>query len=522
VPAIGLAALLAMTHALRVFQAAISDDAFILYRYARHLAAGHGLTWNIGEPPIEGFTSMLHVWILSAGRAAGVDCILLGQLLGVGFAGMACIAAAWLGRELSGGDTRVSVSAAFLLALVPHMAAWARGGLETTTFTTLLALAVAVWLRESRHGNGRHMTCFCFFVAILSRPEALAVATAALICDAMTGGIGAMRQVRRRISAWWPFFVLLAFLAVGKVAYFGNLVPNTYHAKTGGGIVALEAGARYVFRFFRDYGSINGLLAILPFLLFPVRSKRGILFAGVTIVGYSLHVARVGGDYAYFSRYLVPLLPLLCALTTYGAVTAWDAASGLPERRRLAAATLATAGGLLQVALPSVREIADRPWLLSRPLRIVHDTDPELFRRDFELIGLALRDITGPQETVAALAVGATGYFSERPMLDLMGLNDRAFARLPIDLRGREWVAGHMRGDAKEILRRAPDLIVMPFRPTEEPNALPSDDEQRKYPFMADLLNSPEFDDRYQLESHRIEDARWVNVYRKRSGASSR
>ena len=35
------------------------EDAMISMRYARHLADGHGLVWNIGEEPIEGFTNLL-------------------------------------------------------------------------------------------------------------------------------------------------------------------------------------------------------------------------------------------------------------------------------------------------------------------------------------------------------------------------------------------------------------------------------------------------------------------------------
>ena len=34
--------------------AVLFEDAMISMRYARHLAAGHGLVWNIGEAPIEG------------------------------------------------------------------------------------------------------------------------------------------------------------------------------------------------------------------------------------------------------------------------------------------------------------------------------------------------------------------------------------------------------------------------------------------------------------------------------------
>ena len=38
----------------------VCDDAFILFRYSRHLAEGHGLTFNVGDPaPVEGFSEFL-------------------------------------------------------------------------------------------------------------------------------------------------------------------------------------------------------------------------------------------------------------------------------------------------------------------------------------------------------------------------------------------------------------------------------------------------------------------------------
>src|SRR5574340_1650117 len=41
------------------------DDAMISMRYAQHLVEGNGLVWNIGEPPIQGFTNP--GWVLVMG-----------------------------------------------------------------------------------------------------------------------------------------------------------------------------------------------------------------------------------------------------------------------------------------------------------------------------------------------------------------------------------------------------------------------------------------------------------------------
>ena len=41
------------------------DDAMISMRYARNLAEGHGLVWNVGQPPIEGFTNLGWTFVLA-------------------------------------------------------------------------------------------------------------------------------------------------------------------------------------------------------------------------------------------------------------------------------------------------------------------------------------------------------------------------------------------------------------------------------------------------------------------------
>ena len=46
----------------------VAEDAFITFRFAENLALGHGFVWNIGEPPVEGFTNFLWV-VLCAGRS---------------------------------------------------------------------------------------------------------------------------------------------------------------------------------------------------------------------------------------------------------------------------------------------------------------------------------------------------------------------------------------------------------------------------------------------------------------------
>src|SRR4051812_10733008 len=49
---------------LRSQRCAVVDDAFISFRFARHLVEGHGLTWNASEPPVEGASNLSLVLVL--------------------------------------------------------------------------------------------------------------------------------------------------------------------------------------------------------------------------------------------------------------------------------------------------------------------------------------------------------------------------------------------------------------------------------------------------------------------------
>ena len=46
---------------LNYLHTTILDDAYIFLRYAENFVNGYGFVWNIGEPPVEGYTSFLYL-----------------------------------------------------------------------------------------------------------------------------------------------------------------------------------------------------------------------------------------------------------------------------------------------------------------------------------------------------------------------------------------------------------------------------------------------------------------------------
>src|SRR5215472_10857237 len=59
------------------------DDAYITFRYARHLAEGYGLgAWNHTGEHVEGYSSLLWTLVLAGAARLGVDLRMASKLLG--------------------------------------------------------------------------------------------------------------------------------------------------------------------------------------------------------------------------------------------------------------------------------------------------------------------------------------------------------------------------------------------------------------------------------------------------------
>ena len=84
--------------------------------------------------------------------------------------------------------------------------------------------------------------------------------------------------------------------------------------------------------------------------------------------------------------------------------------------------------------------------------------------------GLWLRDNTPPQTWTAAKGAGAIAYYSQRPVLDIFGLNDVHIGHLQVPTIG-EGKAGHEKEDPQYVLDRHPDYILADtntvFQPVE-------------------------------------------------------
>ena len=84
-----------------VLPPAPQDDAFISFRYASNLLAGHGLVYNPGEW-VEGFTNLSWTLLSAVVMAAGIDPVVGMAALGTMALGGMVVVAAAVGSRAAG------------------------------------------------------------------------------------------------------------------------------------------------------------------------------------------------------------------------------------------------------------------------------------------------------------------------------------------------------------------------------------------------------------------------------------
>jgi tetratricopeptide (TPR) repeat protein len=413
------------------------DDAYISYRYAQNALAGHGLVFNIGER-VEGYTNFLWVIWLALAGSMGFSFDAAAKLLGLsGAAGMIILAALLTqhltaGLRIARGDW-LAAGVALWLGANGALAYWAVSGLETAFFGFLVTLAIYLWWRGSR------LTVIPITLAILTRPEG------GLIWLLLAAGEWYVGRDRQRLG-WMLLSVGLALIPFAgfKLLYYGDLLPNPFHAKTGLSSEYLASGLVYLWEFLRDYGLWG--LALIPFAAALAQGERRLRVLASLWLVFALYVVAVGGDVLRPNRFFVPLLAVFAVITAIG-LTLFIA------RWRAALATTVVA--ILLIAWGTTG------WLLTRaPLVSTHKLEMALTGKLRETAA-RLRASSPQAFTVAASTIGRLGF--ELPgcrVIDMLGLTDREIARHPETIPGISSSWKERNFNAGYVLAQNPEYIL--------------------------------------------------------------
>ncbi|MFN7975565.1 MAG: hypothetical protein U0166_25030 [Acidobacteriota bacterium] len=403
-----------------------NDDAFISFRYSRNLVEGHGLVFNVGER-VEGYTNFL--WVLLVAAAMKVtDAVLAAKVMGVLCNVVTIGLVLRLSLRVAGGAWWL---APLMLALDPSFATWSTRGLETSLFALLAFAAFATAGGDEPRDPQRAANLAV--LATLARPEGLLVA--------MACGLGWFRRAPLRLVAFSATYValLVPYLA-WKLWYYGSVLPNTYYAKTGGGVFQAWRGLSYVTN---GWSFVPLLFCIgIAGALFLRRGepRPPVLVAAATVLGCFLaYVIQVGGDSLGKDRFLAPLAPFLflataVAVRRLGASRAW--------------ALIVLVLVLFVRDLAPLLDVVKNPnvWSRAKEAAEVHTR-----------LGLCLKEHARPGASIATSLIGRVPFYSGLKTIDKLGLIDPHIAHMGATGSG---AAGHEKFDPDYVLSLRPTYIL--------------------------------------------------------------
>jgi arabinofuranosyltransferase len=470
-----------------------ADDAFISYRYAVNLATGHGLVFNPGEY-VEGFTNLLWTLLVAAGIRLGLEAPTGGLVLSLVFGALTLVMVhLYTARFLPRRFAWAAAAAPLVLLASNSFVCWMSTGLETPLF---LCLSVAALLSFDM---GRPLATAALCVLLfLTRPEGGVEAGVLLGATWIMAMMQGPYTVRRVAAASLPpliFVAAVVLVTIFRLAYYGDWVPNTFHAKVGQ--IPIWQGVLYVERFFDD-----GNLLLLPGaalgIVLVARLRIPALFALITVA----YTIMVGGDVFSHGRFLLPIFPVLLAAAI--------AACALLIPRSIAAAGVlgllvpATALANLYNPVIDYRRLPFSSDYFDHP----HYTFPYSYKRARAKIhyfivpdeqrvvddrAAAIQRARPGSRLIACVGIGKLAYYHpEFTILDMVGLTDRHIAESTKTLPDTLVIPGHSRTDSDYVLSRQPDIIILPDLSDLKPGRLPVE---------ADMLSNPKLPQQYRFDT---------------------
>ena len=453
----------------------VCDDAFISFRYAKNLISGHGLVWNIGEqPPIEGYTNFLWVIIISLFMKMGFEPVTVSKALNI-FFGLCCIFLTYSFSELIlQRKSFLNLTAPVILACCGSFAAWSIEGLETLMFTLFILAAVITYLYETQNDKVLFFSAILFVLASLTRPEGLLIFAVTCLHRFAQFHLLKKNPFCRKTVIWFlTFLILYGSYFYWRFNYYGFLFPNTFYAKTGGGIYQFWRGFRY-FVYFTLYNKWPILIALgLPLLFKPLRSAIAYLL--MLSISFSGYIMLIGGDFFAMFRFFMPIVPLLAILVQEEVISfiQWCIKLRHPKFIKLSVITLCSSIFILILAMSLKSSFKGHElFMYFKHQRIANTLASE---------GKWLHQHAFPDETIASVGIGAISYYSELTTIDRLGITDIHVAHTTMPHMGKG-VPGHEKRNFSYILSKKPTYFFGKLiDPKKSTYFKPSDSEIRKF-----------------------------------------
>jgi hypothetical protein len=490
-----------------------AEDAFITFQFARHLANGQGIVWNAGEAPVEGYTNFLWLILSAVLIRSGSDVVFFTQLIGVLASLVTMIYTYQYGRNLFNLRGGYALIPCLFLAVSGPFAAWAGSGMETNLFGMFLLAGcyyfVAWVMRDSYKSL---IACFLMLLlGTLTRPEGFMIFV-------LVAALGILFSGVRPRTTWVRYFLALSIYVLPflvyflwRYSYFGFLLPNTFYAKTGGGIYQYLRGLKYSGLFFFHF-----ILPLLPFFFLfaweqlfrgaslTIRGKSIIqhlkdhtnVIISILVIGfYTLYIVYAGGDYMAMYRFFVPILPFFYVLIGPVIYLLFMRIARERTKSILASGLIVFAMGMTVLqSTPIEGKIFRKPEFMHGAYQGIQFERWHVAR--YRVIADFFREYKqGPQESMALGPIGVISYYSDMTIHSLFGIVDPYIAHKQMMGVGQV-LAGHEKHDIPYVLSKKPTYFLFSLSLQPDPESFPD--------YSGDVGKKLEAN--YQLKSVWLED----------------
>jgi len=389
------------------------EDAFILFEYARNLAAGEGIVFFAGGPHTEGATDFLWMLLLALLTRVGLDVAVaaaVGNALGAALAAGVLVSSAVRAGLRGVGLGLASLASLALLSSAAALAA--RAG-----FGTLLYGALVLCLADgaARPPSAARLAPYLALAVALLRPDGVVLGLVFLVgAGLVSRRAGELPRFARH--AWIVFGLALAYF-VWRRWYFGHDLPLPLYVKSNGSRWSDLPGLAANLQWLASRLGPAPFLAALALALVLARARwratlRSIAPELAACAGFLLlfSLGRQTQNHVYRFQSAAGLLIVLAAWRATLPLLAQPATG-----RRLVAACL-----LFLPHAPSLqRSVEQEQW--TRAARSYMDVFPQALARHLR-----------PDDALVLTEAGRLAFHTDCVTIDAVGLNDAECALRPI------------------------------------------------------------------------------------------
>lgn len=412
----------------------IVDDSFILFRYAENFVTKGELNWNIGENPVEGYTGVLSVLLLSIGYLLKLNPILISHTIGVTSLIFSIVLIYFIQLKIN-----INQKIAFIITLMfstaPAIYTHVFSGLETILFIFLILAVVYFGLTLFEKKNNNIIYFIVLLLLSLVRPEGLFFSVLSF-CILLIYFYKYKKPslVTYSKNSFFIYFLPFSLYLTYKTIYYGAIFPNTYYIKSAANQFNISSYFSLIY-FFKYYFFIPVTICVILLIstyLFVYKNKSEIIydvkvrFTAVLIIIFSLILI---GKYLFTSllmnysyRFYIPIFPIVLILIGYIINKLFGNFTRLFVNKAYYYIVSAAIFALILIQI-NIIYFQFRKEVLYTAKHIL------LIENVHKKVGCFLRNNFSDSKILVHADAGAIPYYSKLQTIDFGGLNDEYLAR---------------------------------------------------------------------------------------------